>query len=194
MGIGERIRSEAVFAAGIVRTLAHILPLARDRKRTLPPLVEELARRYGDRPLFLSSGETLTYAQYNATANRYARWALANGVKKGDAVCLLMPNRPLYPAIWLGIARAGGVTALLNTNLAGQALAYSINIVKPLHIIVADECAAAFASAEPLLDQGPKVWRHGGGGAQERRIDLAVQRFADTPIPAIELPQLIHDD
>ena len=40
MGIGERIRSEAVFAAGIVRTLAHILPLARDRKRTLPPLVD----------------------------------------------------------------------------------------------------------------------------------------------------------
>ena len=44
---------------------------------------------------------------------------MANGVGKGDVVALMMPNRPEYLAVWLGIARAGGVTALLNTNLTG---------------------------------------------------------------------------
>ncbi len=194
MGIADRIRAETVFAANMARTLARVLPLARNRKRTLPLFAAEQARKYGDRPLFMSRNETLTYAQYNAIGNRYARWAMANGIKKGDAVCLMMPNRALYPAIWLGIARAGGVTAMLNTNLAGQALAYSINIVKPVHVIVADACKEAFASAEGLLEKGPTIWRHGGAGDPACRVDLAVAAFDDGPIPADQLPALVHDD
>ena len=34
-------------------------------------------------------------------------------------VCLLMPNRPEYMAIWLGLTRVGGVVALINTQLRG---------------------------------------------------------------------------
>ena len=45
---------------------------------------------------------------------------MAHGVGKGDVVALMMPNRPEYLAAWLGIARAGGVIALLNTNLSGH--------------------------------------------------------------------------
>jgi fatty-acyl-CoA synthase len=194
MEIIERIRAEVIFAANMLRTLARIIPLARNPKRTLPLFAEEQARKYGDRPLFISRNETLTFRDYNAIANRYARWAMANGVKKGDAVCLMMPNRAMYPAIWLGIARAGGVTALLNTNLTGQALAYSINIVKPAHVIVADACAEAFASAAGLLDRGPTIWRHGGSGDPARRVDLAVAALDDGPIPAAELPELAHND
>ena len=55
----------------------------------------------------------------------------AQGLAKGETVCLLMPNRPEYMAIWLGITRVGGVVALLNTNLIGPALAHCINIVAP---------------------------------------------------------------
>jgi acyl-CoA synthetase (AMP-forming)/AMP-acid ligase II len=47
--------------------------------------------------------ETLSFHTLLDRSNRYARWARANGVKKGDAVCLLMPNRPEYMAIWAGI-------------------------------------------------------------------------------------------
>ena len=72
---------------------------------------------------------------------------MANGVEKGDVVCLMMPNRPEYAAIWLGIARAGGVVALLNTNLAGAALAHCVNIVRPKHVIVAAELAGDLRTA-----------------------------------------------
>ncbi len=193
MDIAHRIRAEVAFTAGIVPTLARIVRLARQRTRTLPLFAEEQAAKYGERPALISGRETLTYAGYNALANRYARWARANGVKKGDTVCLLMPNRPMFPAIWLGVARAGGVTALLNTNLAGKALAYCIDIVKPAHIIVADELAETFATAEPLLGGGATVWRHGGGGS-ERRIDEAVLGLDDGPLSADERVTLSHDD
>src|SRR3990172_2587271 len=104
MAVLDRIRAELVFNVGIAGALARIIPLARHRTRTLPDVAEELAVKYGDRPALLSADEVLTYAEYNARANRYARWAISNSVKKGDTVCLMMPNRPEFPAIWLGIA------------------------------------------------------------------------------------------
>jgi fatty-acyl-CoA synthase len=195
MGIVQRLRAECLFSVRIVRTLARIIPLAYKRTRTLPVFVEELAARHGERPAFVSRDEALTYAGYNAYANRYARWTIAGGVKKGETVCLLMPNRPMFLAIWLGIGRAGGVTALLNTNLAGKALAHCINIVRPRHIIVAAELAETFDTAAPLIEPGVTVWWHGGerAGAADR-IDEAVMAFDDGPLSAEERPALSHDD
>src|SRR5262249_56657055 len=96
-----------------------------------------------------SDRERLTYRQLAERSNRYARWALAQGLAKGDAVCLFMPNRPEFMAIWLGMTRAGGVVGLVNTNLAGAALAHCINVVEPKHVIVAAELASAFPSPPP---------------------------------------------
>jgi fatty-acyl-CoA synthase len=194
MGVIDRIRSDFAFTTILVRTLARIVPLARRPMRILPDVIEELAGRYGERPALVSADETLSYAGLNARANRYARWARENGVDKGDAVCLLMGNRPEFPAVWLGIARAGGVTALLNTNLAGKALAYCIDIVKPKHIIVADDLAPVFASVIDLLQTAPRVWRHGGTRVGPDRIDTAIQGLDDGPIAKAERPALTHDD
>src|SRR5689334_6911117 len=122
MGLLRNIRNDFAYVRGIVRALLRIMPMARHKERTYPEVVEELAARYGEKPALLSDRERFTFAGFNARANRYARWAIANGVRKGDVVCLLMPNRPEFPAIWLGIARAGGVIGLLNTHLTGAAL------------------------------------------------------------------------
>ena len=194
MGLVDHLRRDFAFARGIFKAMRLVTPMARRRTRTFPDAAEDLARRYGDRPALLSDRETLTYAEYNARANRYGRWAMANGVGKGDVVCLLMPNRPEYPAIWLGITRVGGVVALLNTNLTGAALAHCINIVRPRHIIVAAELATAFASAEPRLTDDPVIWRHGGKDADGLRIDEEVLAFDDGPIPPARRPQLTLDD
>ncbi len=167
--------------------------MARDKARTFPQVAEELARRHGERTAFLSERETLTFAEYNGHANRYARWALREGVKKGDTVCLLMPNRPEYLAIWLGIARVGGVVALLNTNLVGGALAYCINIVRPKHIIVAAELATAFEGAKARLEVDPAVWWFGGEGS-DHRLDVATAKLDDGQIPENERPALTHED
>src|SRR5271170_1262029 len=107
-----------------LRALELTAPIPRQRERALPAVVDELGDRMGDRPALLSDRECFTYRELAGRARRYARWALARGVAKGDVVGLLMPNRPEYLAIWLGVTRIGGVVALLNTNLAGQSLAH----------------------------------------------------------------------
>ena len=85
---------------------------------------------------------------------------------KGDTICLLMPNRPEFLALWVGVTRIGGVVALLNTNLAGKALAHSINVVTAKHIVVAAECFASFRSAQPHIAAKAKVWLHGAAASQ----------------------------
>src|SRR5438067_2113485 len=145
------------------RALELTAPIVRRPDRILPTVIEELAAKFGDAPALLSAGECLTYRALAERSTRYTRWAIAQELAKGDAVCLLMPNRPEYMAIWLGITRVGGVVALLNTNLVGPSLAHCINIVVPKHIIVAAELIEAFATARPHLLTETKIWTHGHG-------------------------------
>lgn len=193
MGLRDRIRSELAYLKGALRALSRVSPIARNPGRVWPDTAGELAVRYGDRPALLSDRETLTYADYHRRGNRYARWAMANGVAKGDTVALLMPNRPEYLAVWLGIARAGGATALLNTNLTGPSLAHCIDIVRPRHVIVAGDLAGAFETARPHLTTDALIWSHGEGGPGER-LDLALAAIPDGDIPADQRPALTIED
>jgi len=128
-------------------------------QRLFADIVEEWSARQGERPALLSDAGSLTYRALAERINRYARWALASGIKRGDTVCLLMPTRPDYVAAWLGISRVGGVVALINTRLIGQSLAHCINVAKAGHVILADELAGAFEAARIHLDSSPRVWR-----------------------------------
>ena len=57
------------------------------------------------------------------------------GFKPGDSVALVLDNRPEYVAIWIGLAKAGIVTALINHNLKGNPLVHSIQIVNSKAVI-----------------------------------------------------------
>src|ERR1700681_2255757 len=163
-----------------LRALAATAPIAAQPERTLPALIEELADTFGDAPALLSDRESLTYRELAERANRYARWAIELGVARGDTVCLMMPNRPEYLAIWLGVTRMGGIVSLLNTSLTGAALAHCINIVAPKHIIVAAELIVAVESARARLANQARIWLHGAlaDGADHAafpRIDRAIE-------------------
>jgi fatty-acyl-CoA synthase len=170
-----------------VRALEATAPIARQPLRLLPTVIEEIAQSRGDAPALLSADESLTYCALVERANRYARWALARGVGKGETVALLMPNRPEYMAIWLGISSTGGVVALLNTNLRGPALAHCIDIVAAKHLVVAAELLDAAGSASAHMTSGPKIWAHGRADDDVLpRIDQDIERFAPTPLSAAE--------
>ncbi|MGZ5927272.1 MAG: long-chain-acyl-CoA synthetase [Rhizomicrobium sp.] len=122
--------------------------------RIFPVVVEELGARFGPAPALIGPDRTWSHAQLAARANRYARWALAQGIAKGDTVALLLGNCPDYLAIWLGITRIGGLAALINTNLSGEALAHCLRVAEPRHIIAGESLADGLVPATP-------VWRHG---------------------------------
>ena len=177
-----------------VRALERTAPIARNPQRILPAVIEELAGQFGDSPALLSDRESLTYRQLAERSNRWARWALEQGLEKGQAVGLLMPNRPEYLAIWLGITKVGGVVALLNTNLDGSALAHSINIVAPKHLVVAGELSDALTTALPYIAASPTIWSHGEGSATFPHIDREIDRFAGGPLSEADRRPITIDD
>ena len=124
-------------------------------------MIEELADKYGDAPALISDRESLSYRALAERANRYARWARRENLAKGETVCLLMPNRPEYMAAWIGITSAGGVAALINTNLVGTALAHCIDIVAPKHVVVAAELADGVRHRAGAAQDQAEVWSHG---------------------------------
>jgi fatty-acyl-CoA synthase len=209
-GLFRRLRDDLAFLRGVMRTLQVTTPIARHPARTFADVVDDVASRHGDQPALLSGGESLTYRALVERSRRYARWALAQGLGKGDVVALMMGNRPEYVAIWLGLTRAGTTVALLNTNLAGPALAHCVDVVAPRHAIAAADLVDTLASSAPWRKAAPQIWIHGekavaamgaatsANGCNESchypRIDETVANFDGGPLAAAERPALTIED
>jgi fatty-acyl-CoA synthase len=148
-------------------------------------LVEDWAARQPDRPCLLSDVENFTYRALNERINRYARWALQAGVAKGDTVCLLMKGQPDYVAAWLGIAKVGGVAALINTRLVGASLTHCIDVAAAGHIVVDDDLASALEEVRPSLKRTPKIWRH-GKDAGDAGLEDSLTRLDAGPLTSSE--------
>jgi fatty-acyl-CoA synthase len=162
--------------------------------RIFPTTIEELAERFGEAPALLSDSECMTYRALARRSNQYARWALDQGLAKGDTVCLFMPNRPEYMAIWLGITKVGGVVALLNTNLTGPSLAHCINAVAPSHLIVDSALADRLTTLLPSQSASETIWIHGPGSASHRRIDLELKLYTGDTLTSEECRCVTTED
>jgi len=183
-----------------VRALELTAPIDRRVAPTLPVLIDTLADRFGAAPALTGRQGSLSYRELAATANRYARWAAQQGLAPGEVVCLLMPNCPEYLAIWLGLTRVGVVVALLNTNLSGEVLAHSINIVSPRYVIVASPLAAAMQATRGYVPGTIQIYVHGAedaarmDGQEFPRLDSAVAEFSGAALTDEERPSPALDD
>ncbi len=162
LSIRERIESDL----RIVQALARIGPSAAKNRAgstsTVADRLEERADAHPERVAIIDAhddGHRTTYGELDEQANRVAHWALANDIGRGSVVALLMGNRPEFVATWLGLAKVGAITALINTNLTGEPLRHSIRISDAEHLIVDHELAAVWTDARE--DDGPTEWTTG---------------------------------
>jgi len=63
------------------------------------------------------------------------------GFHKGDVVALFMESRLEFIGMWLGLAKLGIVTALINFNLRLETLAHCINSSNSKALIYSSELA-----------------------------------------------------
>ena len=177
-----------------VRALELTAPIDRREAPTLPVLIDSLAERFGAAPALTGRDAALSYLELAGSVNRHARWARERGLGPGDVVCLLMPNCPDYMAIWLGLARAGVAVSLLNTNLSGEALAHSINIVSPRYVIVAPALSGNARSARGRVPARVSYLQYGPGDEEFPRLDLAVAQLPGWKLTEEECPPPALDD
>ncbi|HXM00429.1 MAG TPA: AMP-binding protein, partial [Rhizomicrobium sp.] len=147
MGLFDAIAREATYVTGIGRSLIRLRHVKPDSPVTIVDIVDGFAQRTPDAIAIVQEDRAIGYRALCDAADRYAHWANAQGIGRGDVVALLMENRPEYLFAWLGLLKVGATIALVNTNLRGQALAHSIAIVGARHVVLGAELAENFVEA-----------------------------------------------
>ncbi len=162
--VDERLLSWSDLRRGLV-TLAQKSPAllrasvsmaltSEDSPKSLAGVIQEHARRCGQRSAVKSADGDLSYAQLNGRANRTARLMRHHGVAPGDVVAVLMSNRPELLVTVLACAKIGAVASMINVNQRRDALTHSLACAPPVAVVVGEELLAAYldvALDRPLL-------------------------------------------
>ena len=169
----------------VIAAARHLKPRAASVIDSIGLRVEENARTFGDRPMMLFEGSTITWGDFNALANRYAHGLAKRGVGRGDTVSLLMENRIEYLAAIAAVSKLGAIAGLINTNLRERPLIHCINVTESKLCIIGEELVGSVeeVKAELNLNEGEDyiyVPDAGGQPAPNWMIDLAAET-ADAP-------------
>eukprot|EP01122_Echinamoeba_exundans_P002638 TRINITY_DN12596_c0_g1_i1.p1 TRINITY_DN12596_c0_g1~~TRINITY_DN12596_c0_g1_i1.p1 ORF type:complete len:428 (-),score=68.69 TRINITY_DN12596_c0_g1_i1:77-1360(-) len=71
-----------------------------------------------------------TWADIDARANQVSHWALAQGIKAGDVVGMMVPNTPDFMFTFLGLNKIGVTASFINTSLRRHQLEHALNVSK----------------------------------------------------------------
>jgi solute carrier family 27 fatty acid transporter 2 len=83
-------------------------------------------------------GTSHSYIEVDKQSNKVARALKTHAnLKEGDTVALFMGNEPSYAWIWLGLAKLGCATALLNFNIRSKSLLHCFSCCGAKVIIAA---------------------------------------------------------
>jgi fatty-acyl-CoA synthase len=175
MGPIARLAREFRFISGLARTLWRVHDIAPDSETLVCDDFEEAVDKFAEHTAVVFEGANYTYAQLDALANRFAAWGDAQGLKPGDTVALLLPNRAEYVPAWTGLAKIGVATALINNNLTGSALAHCLSISGADHVLTDGEGLAAAETIRAGLPRPLTYWSI-DAGADAQTLDLKTPR------------------
>ncbi len=153
MGVWARAGREVKFLRRLNRVLKRIKPIDPNSANLVCDDFEHAVDKWPEHTAVVFEDRQVTYRELDAQANRFAHWVKGRGLRRGDTVALLMPNRIEYLAVWIGLAKAGVSTALINNNLTGAALAHSLAVSGASHVL-AD--TSTYAAAEVVRRDVPR--------------------------------------
>jgi long-chain acyl-CoA synthetase len=129
----------AHYDAGVPHEVA-VPPIA------LPELLANAAREYPDAPAISFYGRTISYAELDALASRFAVALVQAGARPGERVVLVLPNVPQALICYYGALRAGAIVVLTNPLYEAGALIRQVEDAQATSII-------ALSMFHPLVEQ-----------------------------------------
>jgi fatty-acyl-CoA synthase len=181
MRLKAKLQREWRFLRGLNRTLRRVKSISKESSNLICDDIQAAVDAYRDRPAITFEGRTVTYAELDAMANRYAHWAKGLNLRRGQTVALFMPNRLEYLAVWYGLSKVGVVTALINNQLSGLPLAHCLNISGAAHVIVDPETSPVFELAKALIEKPPQQWILGPAHGGQRDLVQALKSCSQLP-------------
>ena len=97
--------------------------------------LEANARRYGSKTVLVWENGSLTWSELDGLASGFARYLSGNGVRAGDRVAIVLPNRPEFVIAFLALLKLGATPAPLNPLLKSEELAGYTEDLRPRLVI-----------------------------------------------------------
>jgi fatty-acyl-CoA synthase len=144
-------------APAIVRGVSTGMLARPTSKASIGKVFQERAAKYADRVFLKFGDQSITYAEANATANRYAAALAARGVGHGDVVGIMLRNSPNAVLAMLATVKCGAVAGMLNHHQRGDVLAHSVGLLNATVILSEKDLVDAIAESGAELDPGVVV-------------------------------------
>ncbi len=151
----------------------------------LSHLLQEGVGAYPDDKALISLEGDMTWSELDRASIRLATHYLAMGLKPGDRIASLMPNRIGLPVHYIACFRAGLVLTPLNYRYTAPEIDHALEVSEASAILAhherADDIATSKASTLPL-----GVITYGAGASDRLSYE---QLLAEEP-PPVSLPEL----
>ena len=161
------------------------------RPRVLGDLIEDRASRNGDRVFLRFKDQSFTYNEINRYANRCANAFINQGVKKGDKISIMLPNRPEFLHLWFGSAKIGAVEVPINTSYKGEFLRHIVDQSDSKILVIAKEFLDRVKLIEESLGKLKKIVVLGGleeeQSAQFKIPMMTFEAFLDAPEDPVDI-------
>lgn len=154
MGIAAKV-------VDVARTLSNVPTLLALKKGMQPRPIEDHdcfaaqvarnAEAFPDRVAMIFEGHSVTWAEFNAQANRYAHAFKTRGLTRGDTASVIMENRIEFLAAIVALNKIGVIAGLINTNLRGKPLIHCVTVTESKMCVFGEELADAIAEVKAEL-------------------------------------------
>ncbi|MFC3094969.1 long-chain-fatty-acid--CoA ligase FadD [Alteromonas sediminis] len=157
---------------------------------SLLDILEQSIEKYGDSTAFINMGHAITFNELDTLSKKFASYLQQSGLKKGDAVAIMMPNLIQYPVAMFGVLRAGMVVVNVNPLYTARELKHQLNDSKAKAIVIVENFACTLA--EVIDDVGIEQILLTSLGdmlpVPKRWIVNAVVKHVKKMVPAYSLP------
>ena len=108
---------------------------------SLVDVLEESVQRFPSHTAIEFLGSEMSYAELNQKSEQFASWLQLQGLQKGDAVLVMMPNMTQYIVCLFGVLKAGGVMVNCNPLYTARELEFQLNDSRAVIAVIASNFA-----------------------------------------------------
>ena len=188
---GSVLEMETVVIRGLpTRTWKNVPPTLRD--------VFLAGRSHGDKIFIVLDDERVSFDAFSRAALRLSAQLVADGVKKGDRVAIVMRNLPEWPVAFFAATLAGAIVTPLNAWWTGPELEYGLSDSGTKILICDSERLARIAPHLPELTTIERIYvtrstEEPLGDPREARLGSIIGQpndwaeIADRALPQVDL-------
>lgn len=118
---------------------------------TVAQLVSMRARTHGSTIAIdiFERDERATYAEMDLRSNQYAHALRAFGVRKGDRIGVMLPNRIEFPILWFACAKLGAVLVPINMHYTPREVGYVLGDAEVTFAVVDQSVWQVLSAMDP---------------------------------------------